>query len=397
VLTTRKRGETYHVDYLIGRKHAVRGSLGTRDGAVARRLTHRLEIALSEGARSREWSELGAILPPETFARFAEHVGVEEKRIATWKELCDLFESHKDRLVRIDQLSAGTRENYRRTLDQFDCFLAENHITVINAIRKPEMERYKEWRLARISKPNCTGVPTLRNELSHLHHLFEFARDNELIDQNPVRKSALRYRPSGGAQPFSSDELRRLRAQAEWGPGTLFFPFSPDLLPFLLARWTGMRCWDLITLPWKDVLFERKEIEHICHKNRKTVILQIPDELLVVLKAEFERRKPQPNEPVLRNPKTGRPYTHMAFWYFVKQLGKKSGVHHAHPHRFRDTFAVEMLWYGDKVNDVAQALGDTMLTVENYYISYVEELRQRARLRMEGRRGFEQLVTPASQ
>jgi hypothetical protein len=56
-----------------------------------------------------------------------------------------------------------------------------------------------------------------------------------------------------------------------------------------------------------------------------------------------------------------------------------------------------MLWYGDKVNDVAQALGDTMLTVENYYISYVEELRQRARLRMEGRRGFEQLVTPASQ
>jgi integrase len=397
LLSIRKRGETYHVDLQVGRVHAVRGSLGTRDGAAARRLAHRLQIALSEGARSEEWSELGGILPAATFRRFADFVGVQAKRIATWCELRSLFEAHKDQLVRIDQMSPATREHYHRTLDEFSQFLNESHITAIRAVGKGEIERYKLWRLARITRSNCTGAPTLYIELSRLHHVFEFARDVDLIERNPIRISAQRYRQTKGAEPFSADELRRLRLEAERGPRSLFFPFSPSWLPFLLARWTGLRCGDLRALPWKDVLFETEEIEHVCKKDRKAVVLPIPPELLQVLKAEYERRKPRPDEPVLLNPRSGRSYTQIEFWYFVSQLGKRAGVERAHPHRFRDTFAVDMLLQGNDIYYVARALGDTIHTVEKFYIPYVKELRQRMKLRMDPRAGLEQLVTPASQ
>jgi hypothetical protein len=42
-------------------------------------------------------------------------------------------------------------------------------------------------------------------------------------------------------------------------------------------------------------------------------------------------------------------------------LGKRAGVNNAHPHRFRDTLAVDLLSRGASPYDVAKMLGDTNL------------------------------------
>jgi len=68
VLTVRKRGQTFHADLLI-EDTRIRGSLGTRSHDAARRLIHRLEIALSEGPGSTLWPELSTLLPRSTFVR----------------------------------------------------------------------------------------------------------------------------------------------------------------------------------------------------------------------------------------------------------------------------------------------------------------------------------------
>jgi integrase len=71
-------------------------------------------------------------------------------------------------------------------------------------------------------------------------------------------------------------------------------------------------------------------------------------------------------------------------------LGKRAGVPDAHPHRFRDTFAVDLLLRGATPYDVAKLLGDTVDTVEKHYAPFVRELRDRARRLMENGEGLEQ-------
>ena len=70
-------------------------------------------------------------------------------------------------------------------------------------------------------------------------------------------------------------------------------------------------------------------------------------------------------------------------------LGKRAGVPDSHPHRFRDTLAVDMLARGATPYDVAKLLGDTIATVEKHYAPFVKELRERTRRLMENGEGLE--------
>lgn len=69
----------------------------------------------------------------------------------------------------------------------------------------------------------------------------------------------------------------------------------------------------------------------------------------------------------------------------------------AHPHRFRDSFAVDLLSRGASPYDVAKLLGDTVETVEKHYAPFVRELRERARRIMETGEGLEITGTQRAQ
>jgi len=70
-------------------------------------------------------------------------------------------------------------------------------------------------------------------------------------------------------------------------------------------------------------------------------------------------------------------------------VGRRAGVLDAHPHRYRDSFAVDMLVRGASAYDLANLLGDTVATVEKHYAPFVKDLRDRARQFMENGEGLE--------
>jgi len=84
----------------------------------------------------------------------------------------------------------------------------------------------------------------------------------------------------------------------------------------------------------------------------------------------------------------------------MQALGRRAGIADAHPHRFRDTLAVDMLSRGASPYDVAKALGDTIETIEKHYTPFVRELRERVRAILESDGGLEEkalgFVTPVS-
>ena len=399
MIALRKRGNAFHMDLLIGRLHAVRGSLGTRSHGAALRLVHRIEIAMAEGPRSPVWAELRPVIPDPTFARLANYAGVEGKLVLTWREFRDLFESHKKLLVRLDKLASTTLENYQYTLNALEQFLDEQHITMLNNVDDSVIDRFQSWRIGRIKTRKSDGSSALQLDLVHLHHAFAFAIEKNFVQRNPVRVAAKRRDPSSGSQPFTADELRDLKSHA-----------GEDLFSFLVLRWTGFRRSDATILTWEEVYFGRNEIDHVCKKTRRTtgkmVTIPIAAELLMALETERERRNPQPSERVLLDPTTGEPFDkpHLAsnkrynrLTDCIEALGMRAGVPTATPHRFRDTFAIDMLIRTDNLTYVASLLGDTVKTVTEYYLPFVRELRERARFKIDNGIGIEQFETPASQ
>lgn len=67
---------------------------------------------------------------------------------------------------------------------------------------------------------------------------------------------------------------------------------------------------------------------------------------------------------------------------------RRANLSDVHPHRFRDTFAVDMLARGANPYDVAKLLGDTVGTMEKHYAPFVKELRDRVRNLMENSEGL---------
>ena len=100
---------------------------------------------------------------------------------------------------------------------------------------------------------------------------------------------------------------------------------------------------------------------------------------MFAFETERDKRQPRPEDRLLLNPIAGMPLTRPRLYERILALGTRAEVSKAHPHRFRDTFAVDFLLKGASYYDVAKLLGYTIDTVEKYYAPFVLELRESAR------------------
>jgi integrase len=364
----------------------LRLPLGTANKAAASQTAEHVERAIAQGQASLRWIELRKILPLRTFAVLAEIGNYREAKaeiVATWADLEAAFRTKMKQRRLLGKLAESTAIRYEQSLRVFDAFLKVSDVSELPSINRAFVERFKVWRLAEIQKKKfARGGRGLALDVAILHRVFAIGVECELVQKNPV---AFEGRPGDspehGAQPFRGEQLTKLRRAA-----------GDDLLAFLLLRWTGLRGSDAVRITWDEIEFDAREINRLTLKRKKRVVVPIHTELLFALQAEFNRRKPQPDERVLINPgpwAKSKPLTRPRLYYRMVALGKRAGVPDAHPHRFRDTFAVDMLSRGASAYEVAKLLGDTVDTIERHYAPFVKELRERTRRIMENTEGIE--------
>jgi integrase len=389
MLSARNRGKTYRVEGVCNKRY-VRLALGTRDRSAAIRCVSQIELALVEGKNSPRWSELEKYLPAATFQFFANVTGwqrVVEAPAPTWAELYRDFSTRFERQVLQGERSSATWTRYRSTCESFAAFLLDRQISKLGDITRRVIEDFKVWKLAQIrSKKFARQGQGLRLDIAILHGVFAFAMDMEDLNviKNPVLMEGTPGRkPGGGAEPFTADDLSLLRRHA-----------GLDLLAFLLLRYTGLRGFDAVDLRWSEIDLKDRMLSRVTHKRGKPVWIPISAELLFALETEHARRSPVPDEHVLLNPETEAPMTRPGLYRRIQSLGRRASVAKAHPHRFRDTLAVDLLLKGATAYDVAKTLGDTVAVVEMYYAPYVKELRERTRRIMESPEGIERLAEP---
>jgi integrase len=397
----KKRGKVFRLEGRVGERERrgvgererIRLSLGTMNSDAAQLLHGRIERALAEGPASAQWHDLRAVLPSDTFEKLASIAGhIPDQALVTskhtWKDLVAKFAGWMSQRVALDKLRDSTRERYTQTCTAFGEFLLGRGITDLDDVTRAAVEDFKAWRLARVlKKKHSRGGRGVVLDVAILHRVFVYAIDCELVVKNPVRlEGRPGDQPERGAQPFTAAQLGKLRQAA-----------GNDALAFLLLRWTGMRGSDVVGLRWEEIDWETREINRLTLKRRKRVILPIHQELLFALEVEHERRKPEPEDRVLLNPATGQSLTRPRLYERMLSVGRRAAVLEAHPHRYRDTYAVDLLARGASPYDVAKLLGDTVETIEKHYAPFVRELRERARRIMESGEGLEITGTPRAQ
>lgn len=375
-----------------GERERLRLSLGTRNQGAASTTFNKIERALAEGSHSPLWPELRAVLPPKTFAKLAAIVGLKVDSApaqSTWQHLDAAFTAWMTQRIVLGKMRESTKTRYAQTVSSFGDFLKAHGISELAAITRAVVEEYKGWRLQAVLKKKFSrGGRSVMLDTAILHRVFAYAvSDCELIPRNPVKLDGRPGDdPERGAQPFKPTDLAKLREAS-----------GADLLTFLLLRWTGLRGSDAVGLRWEEIDWDSREINRLTLKRRKRVILPVHQELLFALETERDRRKPLPEHRVLLNPSNGKPLTRPRLYERMMALGRRAGVLEAHPHRFRDSFAVDLLTRGASPYDVAKLLGDTVETLEKHYAPFVRELRERARRIMESGEGLEITGTQRAQ
>jgi integrase len=401
IFKIKKRRKTYRLEGRAGARgrrgtggrERLRLSLDTKNGEAAETLHARIELALAEGPTSRLWVWLRAVLPTDTFEKLAAIAGLELEETPSapdpsWNDLESKFTAWMSHRIALGKLQESTRERYRQTAASFGEFLKSRGIVELGVITRAVVEDFKAWRLARVlAKKHSRGGQGVVLDVAILHRIFGFAIECELIEKNPVRlEGRPGDQPERGAQPFKASDLTKLRQAA-----------GPDILTFFLLRWTGFRGSDAVGLRWEEIDWETREINRLTMKRRKRVVMPIHQELFFSLEIERDRRHPEPTDRVLLSPLTGKPLTRPRLYERMLAIGRRAGVPNAHPHRFRDTFAVDMLARGASPYDVAKLLGDTVDTVEKHYAPFVKELRERTRWIMENGEGLEITGTKRAQ
>jgi integrase len=384
MLSVRKRDRVYWLEGRMGSKR-IQASLGTRNHDNAVLYSRSVERALVEGPTSEEWPRLRNLLPSSVFEKLAalvEYVEQPMQRPPEWEDLRAAFAVESERRIALRKLQDSTWARYQYTLSEFKQFLEQGQIRQLAEITRTVVEQFKAWRVERIRKKNFSrGARGLALDAAILHRVFSYAIELEMVLRNPVRMEGRPGDdPECGAQPFKPDELSKLRETA-----------GPDLLAFLVLRWTGLRGSDAVSLRWSEVDFQSGEITRLTLKRRKRVVIPMHTELSFALEAEEQRRCPSPSDTVLLNPNTGKPLTRPRLYERMLALGRRAGVADAHPHRFRDTFCVDMLARSVNPFSVAKVMGITVEMLEKHFAPFVPELRDRVRAALESGHGLESI------
>lgn len=227
------------------------------------------------------------------------------------------------------------------------------------------------------------------NELSLINGVFEFARLDKLITENPCAEVKRAGYQKPAPDPFDLGEVHTILAHLrEQRP--------EQILNFVqLMFFTGLRTSEGIALRWSDIDFRKREVmidganvydeESDSTKTYEPRVVKLNGMAIEAL----QRQKAHTflaGAHVFHDPKTGKPWEYAkitdvrSFW---KATLTKTGIRYRRPYNMRHTYATMGLMSGVKPGFMASQLGHSLrmfFTVYAKWISGSDDDREMAKL-----------------
>lgn len=249
-------------------------------------------------------------------------------------------------------LSEATLRKYRLLRDRLTDF-AGLHCP---SLKDLNIERLRAFRSTWKDGPRAAG-----KKIDRLRTFFRFCIDNQWIERNPALALKTPLVEDKPTLPFSREEIARIVDKAG------------DALAFVLTlRYTGMRISDAAMLRTSSV--DGNRIFLYTQKTGTPVYVPVPENLTNLLRGT----NPAGGYYFLRGEST-RLDTCTDLWRRqLSRVFKQAKIANGHPHRFRDTFAVELLLAGVPIEHVSILLGHSSIKItERHYAPWVKSRQEK--------------------
>jgi integrase/recombinase XerD len=260
-------------------------------------------------------------------------------------------------------LDDETISKHRKTTSRLLDFCRRKGILFMHEITLPHLTEHRtEWNTY-YKQPLCK-----RTNQERLRSFFRYCENAGWIVTNPAAKLSpikIKKDEQVATQPFEPDEIDRILAAI---PKCNFTPECARRVrtEILIQRYAGLAIQDAIKIPRTQLSRSGKDYRIIMKRKKTGVGINnvipgwVGDEILAT-----------PNQ----NPKyflwsgEGKPKSAVAYFQrLLKKVFTVAGILDGHSHRFRDTFACELLLAGVDIRKVSKALGhDSIATTERYY------------------------------
>ncbi len=249
------------------------------------------------------------------------------------------------------------------------CTNAESH-------RKVNLDDWKQKVVRQFRTSWKDGARSSLKKLERVRAFFRFAVDNEWISEDPARKlKNPKVRPNP-TLPFDVEEMIRiLEACGRYtdSRGKTGKPNARKLRAFvLLLRYSGLRIGDA-----SSCAVDRLQGDRLLLYMQKTghpVHVKLPPFVVAALNSI-----PRSSERYWFWSGAGTVEGNADIWRRkLNRLFSLAGVEKAHPHRFRDTFSVELLLADRSIEDVSVLLGhESVRITERSYSPWVKARQER--------------------
>lgn len=258
----------------------------------------------------------------------------------------------------------STLRGWRKTLEHLQHFMGDALVS------DATVERLSDFRVQRKGKSGGKASPgTLRKETEVIRALFRFCLHRDWIKSNPAEKLGRIIGQSRPTLPFSDAEIAKLldscgRLGASGDPLVIDFARIRARAFILTMLYTGLRISDTVAL--------RRDAVEGNHITLRTLKTGAPVKVFVQDFVVEELLNLPVHHPMYFFHNGGTIRTNIGrFQYIVQRVGEIAGIH-AHPHRFRDTFARGVLESGADLRTLQLLLGHSSIkTTEKYYAHFV--------------------------
>ena len=213
---------------------------------------------------------------------------------------------------------------------------------------------------------------TLRNKRRYLNVFFKFLRNEGWISINPISKIEVFKVENIIKKPFTVLDMEALRNSCD-------NIRDRALIEFLYA--TGVRVSELCSLKVGDLDWNKKEF-YVIGKGRKERKLCYSDSAGYYLDKYFIERMERDNitfeqlktEALFKSSKkSSTPISQECVRNILKKVASKAKVINVHPHRFRRTFASDLLNKGMRLEEVKVLMGHTKMDTTLLYTDIKQE------------------------
>lgn len=258
------------------------------------------------------------------------------------------------------RLSPHTLSGYRRDLDQFLNFCAEQHFLRPAAIDMAAIRHFVGQRRAA-----GTGGRSIQRQLSALRTYFNYLVREGHCENNPALGIQAPKSPKRLPKALSPEDLEQMLSGA---PDSWIATRDQAIAELFYS--SGLRLAELISLNKQSIQFADALVT-VTGKGNKARTVPVGKMAVAALKAWLKIRDlhcPDPTESALFISQRGTRLSPRSIQLRLKAMAQQQGLYQAvHPHMLRHSFASHLLESSSDLRAVQELLGHANLSTTQVY------------------------------